>query len=113
MCDHNQKLRDALYPEIECAEEPMRADLTQNNYAVWRKLGERSLFASGKAIRRITRFKIEAYLLDSENAQGMAELLIDKLKAAGFESVRESSRVWESLINRRVVHLMCSLREDV
>lgn len=114
MSDHNRRLRDAIYPTgLECSEEPMRKDMSNQAFATWRKTGERTLFSSGFPRTRYTRFLIEAYLQPADRAQEKAEALKDSLRAHGFEGVREINRAYDALLSRRVLTLAASLREEL
>lgn len=114
MPDHNLKLREAVYSTgLECSEEPMRKELQGASYAVWNKSMERTLYASGKPIIKLTRYVIEAYLVMGENAQARADAIKGALAEHGFLSVRQTSSSYDALINRRVVSVTATIREEL
>lgn len=108
---HNKILRDALGPLMECSEEPMLKAVTNQDYAVWRKQGERTLYASGEAFFRLTRYKIDAYLLPAKDAQEMAGRIRAALKDGGLQGVRELTRAYDITAERRQLSFMASVPE--
>lgn len=108
---HNQVLRNALSPLMECSEEPMLKAVTNQDYAVWRKQGERTQYASGEAFFRLTRYKIDAYLLPAKDAQEMAGRIRAALKDGGLQGVRELTRAYDITAERRQLTFMASVPE--
>lgn len=110
---HNLILKAALGPLMECSEEPMLKAVTNQDYAVWRKQGERTLYASGEPFFRLTRYKIDAYLLPAKDAQEMAGRIRAALKDTGLRGVRELTRAYDITAERRQLTFMASVPEAV
>ena len=110
---HNQILKDAIGPIMECSEEPMLKQINNADYAVWRKQSERTLYASGKPFMLLTRYKIEAFLQPGADGQGVAGQVAQNLRKAGLESVRELSRPYDLDMGKRMLNFVATVREAV
>lgn len=109
---HNLLLKEAIGPLMECCEEPMRKQLDNADYAVWRRNGERVICSSGRPFLVHTRYKIEAFLRPDTDGQEKAGQLKERLKAAGLRGVRELNRSYDLERNRRILNFLATVVEE-